>query len=119
MFTGTTPMKTISDYHAHVYFQPHQQPAAQRLRQSLDTRFDVRLGRWQKLPYGPHPRPMYQVAFTPERLGQILPWLMLNRSGLDILVHPETGDEILDHTDHALWLGQQLPLNMAFFDTGS
>ncbi len=29
-----------------------------------------------------------------------------------MLVHPETGDDVIDHTDHALWLGEKLELNI-------
>ena len=44
---------------------------------------------------------MYQVAFAPEEFGRLVPWLMLNRGGLDVLVHPQTGDGYADHTEHA------------------
>ena len=44
---------------------------------------------------------MYQVAFAPEEFGRLVPWLMLNRGGLDVLVHPQTGDAYADHTEHA------------------
>jgi DOPA 4,5-dioxygenase len=37
---------------------------------------------------------------------------MLNREGLDILVHPLTGDDVSDHTRFALWLGDKLELNI-------
>jgi NAD(P)-dependent dehydrogenase (short-subunit alcohol dehydrogenase family) len=63
---------------------------------------------------GPHPKSMYQVAFAPNQFTQVLPWLMLNREGLDILLHPETGDDVTDHTAHALWLGNKLDLNIGF-----
>jgi DOPA 4,5-dioxygenase len=55
---------------------------------------------------------MYQVVFRPERLGSILPWLMLNRLGLVVLVHPETGNDYADHARHAAWLGAVLPLRL-------
>ena len=55
---------------------------------------------------------MYQVAFLPEQFGKVVPWLMLNREGLDILVHPSTGDDVGDHTDRSLWLGEKLELNI-------
>ena len=32
--------------------------------------------------------------------------------GLDILVHPETGDDVADHTTHSLWLGEKLELKV-------
>jgi aromatic ring-cleaving dioxygenase len=37
---------------------------------------------------------------------------MLNRGPLDVLVHPETGDDLADHRDHAMWLGDRLPLRL-------
>jgi len=33
--------------------------------------------------------------------------------GLTILVHPETGDEVADHRDHAMWMGKVLPLDLS------
>jgi aromatic ring-cleaving dioxygenase len=57
---------------------------------------------------------MHQVAFLPSQFGKVVPWLMLHREGLDILVHPETGDDLADHTLHSLWLGQKLELNVEF-----
>ena len=57
---------------------------------------------------------MYQVKFLPNQFAKVVPWLMLNHEGLDILIHPETGDDVIDHTDHALWLGEKLELNIEF-----
>ena len=65
---------------------------------------DAHLGRWHDQPVGPHPQAMYQVVFRPEQFGLIVPWFLLNRRGLTILVHPETGDDYKDHAQHALWL---------------
>ena len=64
------------------------------------------------MPVGPHTAAMYQVAFEPEELARLLPWLMLNRGPLAVLLHPETGDELADHTAHAAWLGGPLPLRL-------
>jgi len=44
---------------------------------------------------------------------------MLNRDGLTILVHPETGDDVPDHRDHALWLGAKLDLDISFLEAGN
>jgi len=55
------------------------------------------------------------VVFSPDQFGKVVPWLMLNREGLDVLVHPETGDNVIDHLDHALWLGKKLKLNIGTF----
>ncbi|MDH3690347.1 MAG: 4,5-dioxygenase [Gammaproteobacteria bacterium] len=100
----------IKGYHAHIYFDPHTRARAATLREQL-TQFDVQLGRWRDEPVGPHPKSMYQVAFAADVFAQIVPWLMLNRQGLDILVHPETGDDLGDHFERCLWLGNKLELD--------
>ena len=102
----------IEGYHAHVYYDPATRGAAERLRQALGERFRVRLGRWHDVPVGPHPGAMYQVAFDGGEFPRLLPWLMLNRDGLTILVHPLTGDDYEDHARFALWLGTPLPLRL-------
>ncbi|MBD2726272.1 4,5-dioxygenase [Nostoc sp. FACHB-892] len=104
----------ITGFHAHVYYDSETRDIATRIREELGTKFEVRLGRWHDQPIGPHPKSMYQVAFAPNQFPQVVPWLMLNREELDILVHPETGDDVTDHTAHALWLGNKLDLNIDF-----
>ncbi|MET3426353.1 aromatic ring-cleaving dioxygenase [Actinoplanes tereljensis] len=56
--------------------------------------------------------PQVQVELTSVQLGAVVEWLMLNRAGLSVLIHPETGSDLLDHTDHALWLGSPLSLRL-------
>ena len=106
--------QTITGFHAHVYFDPETRATALVVRDGLAERFDVELGRIHGKPLGPHPKSMYQVKFAPEEFGKLVPWLMLNHAGLDVLVHPETGNDVADHTDQALWLGQKLDLNIEF-----
>lgn len=101
-----------SGYHAHVYYEPQTREAAEIVREGLGRQFAVRLGRWHDLPIGPHTSGMYQVLFAADQFGAVVPWLMLNRRGLAVLVHPETGDDLADHTQHALWLGQPLALRL-------
>lgn len=102
---------SIRDYHAHVYYDPATTRAnAEALRAQIDTRFDVRLGRWHDAPVGPHTCAMYQVAFATGQFAGLLPFLMLNRRGLSVLVHPNTGAPRDDHLVHALWLGRPLVL---------
>jgi DOPA 4,5-dioxygenase len=73
------------------------------------------MGRWREEPVGPHPQSMYQVAFESAEFSRLVPWLMINRRGLPILVHPETGDNYADHAINALWLGDKLKLRLEFF----
>ena len=102
----------ITGFHAHVYYDEATRADAAAVREGLAARFDVKLGRWHDVPVGPHPTAMYQVAFPRGEFDKVVPWLLLNRRGLVILVHPETGDDVEDHTAHAMWLGEKLELNI-------
>jgi aromatic ring-cleaving dioxygenase len=105
----------ITGWHAHIYYADAEQRAhAAVLREGIEGRFETRIGRWRDEPVGPHPRAMFQVAFAPEVFSAIVPWLTLNRGPLAILIHPETDDMVADHAEHALWLGEKLPLDIAF-----
>lgn len=106
------PLADISSYHAHIYFDgPEQRAIAEWIRERVSERFSVQLGRWHDRLVGPHSRPMYQIAFTVDVFPQLVPWLMINRRGLDVLVHPNTRSPYDDHLVHALWLGEKLALN--------
>ena len=106
--------EAIRAYHAHIYYEPGaSRERAALLREQLAAAFpEALLGRWHDVPVGPHPQAMYQVAFSREMLASLLPWLMLNRGGSIILVHPETGDSYADHAEHAVWFGAVLPLRL-------
>jgi DOPA 4,5-dioxygenase len=107
----------ITDYHAQVYYDPATtRGEAERLRERVAAAFpQARLGRWHDELVGPHPRSMYQIAFPAGLIGEFVPWLMLNRDGLTVLLHPETGDDFTDHTAHAAWFGAVLPLRVEVF----
>ena len=107
-------MNNITGYHAHIYYDAESRTTAERIRGQLDNQFKVVLGRWRDEPVGPHPQSMYQVAFAPDEFARVVPWLMFNRDNLNVLVHPESGDDVADHTVHAAWLGQRLDLNIDF-----
>ena len=102
----------IAGWHAHVYYDPATtRPAAEAVRAGIAGAFpDAVLGRWHDVPVGPHTAAMYRVAFPPGLLAELVPWLALNRQGLSVLLHPETGRQRADHTTHALWFGTPLPL---------
>jgi DOPA 4,5-dioxygenase len=106
------PLADIASFHAHIYFDPEEgREDALAVRAAIAERFPVRLGTVWDRPVGPHSRAMYQVAFGPELFGGFVPWLMLNRRGLSVLVHPNTTNQKRDHLDDALWLGEPLPLD--------
>ena len=114
----TPPVSAITDWHAHVYYDPADRGPAAEIRERIEAEFPVRMGRWHDQPVGPHTRAMYQVAFEPAVFPDLVPWLALNRAGLAVLVHPETGDALADHTRHALWMGEIMPLKLEVLSTG-
>lgn len=109
------PISAIGSYHAHVYYDPTRtRDVAERLRARVAERFPVQLGRWHDKLVGPHPLAMFQIAFDTAEFARLVPWLMLNREGLTILVHPNTANPRADHEVHALWLGAVLPLSAGY-----
>jgi DOPA 4,5-dioxygenase len=103
---------SITSYHAHIYFvSAAERERALAVRNWIAERFVVQLGTIHDKPVGPHAVPMYQVAFSSGVFSDLTPWLMLNRLGLSVLIHPNTGRARDDHLVHALWLGAPLPLH--------
>ena len=102
----------IKDYHAHVYYDPSTKANAALLRQWVEERFpgQMRMGSWHDEQVGPHVQAMYQIAFAPELFPTLVPFLMMNRMGLTVLVHPQSGRPRDDHTVNAMWLGAVLPV---------
>ena len=109
--------RTVTEYHAHVYYDPKKtRSRAEHLRERVAAEFPAaKLGRWHDALVGPHSQSMYQIAFPAGMLAGFVPWLMLNRDGLTVLLHPETGDDYTDHTAHAAWFGAVLPLRVEVF----
>jgi DOPA 4,5-dioxygenase len=105
----------IDSWHAHVYFDASSRDAARALRATIETELAGRvdLGRFHERPVGPHPMWSYQLAFLPDNFSDVVSWLTLNHDTLDVFIHPNTGDELRDHRDRALWLGSSHALNLA------
>jgi DOPA 4,5-dioxygenase len=105
-------MSAIASYHAHVYFDAAQRDDAERLCQRAGQTFRLVVGRMHDNPVGPHPRGSCQLAFGPEVFGEVIPWLIVNRHGLTVFAHANTGDDLKDHTEHVLWLGPSETLHL-------
>jgi aromatic ring-cleaving dioxygenase len=114
MADGFADLALINGYHAHIYYDPATtREAAARLREGLGAAFpQATLGSWHDEAVGPHTVAMYQVAFDVADFATLVPWLMLNRAELDVLVHPLAGNAFDDHTVYAMWLGEKLPLRL-------
>ena len=103
---------TIKGYHAHVYFDEASVGQARALRERVAEEFDYAVGRFHEKNVGPHPRWSFQITFKADAFGTIVPWLALNRKGLTVLVHGLSGEDIYDHTELVMWLGDSVELNL-------
>lgn len=110
-----TDTNLITAYHAHVYFDATTVEQASALCQQAADRFGVTMGRIHKKTVGPHPMWSCQLAASPAQFSDLLPWLALNRDGLIIFAHPDTGNDLADHCDHGIWLGTGLELKLSVF----
>jgi aromatic ring-cleaving dioxygenase len=100
-------------YHAHIYYDPTRTRAvAEGVCAALGAQCQVEIEAFRDTPGGPHPRANVLVIFTPDQFAQVVPYLMVHRAGLDVLVHPLTEDAVEDHTEFAMWLGQPVALHI-------
>jgi aromatic ring-cleaving dioxygenase len=108
-------MTNVTDFHAHIYFDPDQLGEAQALGRALQARFGVPLGHFHVRPVGPHPRGSCQVTVPTEQFGDVATWLAVNRAGLTIFAHASTGDDRADHSRNVVWFGASEPLDLSIF----
>ena len=99
-------------YHAHIYYGPDTKVKAAALRETIGAKFAVEIGGLSDEPRGPHPISQFVAIFETPEFQNVVPWLMLNREGLDVLVHPLTESSYDDHSKNALWLGTPVPMRL-------
>ena len=107
--------ENLYGYHVHIYFDDTNKARATHVRDTLVERFKAQQPNGQKFVgiAGPHPIPQISAIFPKAAFtADVVPWLMFNRQGLDILIHPLTDDEVEDHTTHAVWIGKPVDLLM-------
>lgn len=117
MVTVVRPENRYSAYHAHVYFDEGTIEQAEKLCAEAGQALGIRVGRVHRQLVGPHPHWSCQLAFDATRFDAVIAWLERHRHGLNILVHGVTGNDLADHTDHAMWLGTPQTLVLSFFET--
>ena len=105
----------IRDFHAHIYFDPPELGEAQALAAAARARFGVPVGHFHQRPVGPHPRGSCQLTVPPEQFGDFAQWAVLNRRGLTIFAHANTGEDLADHTAHVIWFGPSEQLDLTLF----
>lgn len=118
--TSTTPSKAYNEFttpitngtragfDVHIYYlqtSDSEMKFASELWERIRREFpELRIYRVWDRPIGPHPVAMFEVnVFTPAQFGAFVPWLVINRGPLSVLLHPNTGDDLRDHTQLATW----------------
>ena len=100
-------------YHAHIYYDPAKtRSVAERVCAAVGDKFRVEIDGFRDGPVGPHPIANVLVIFKPAEFERVVSYLMLNREGLDVLVHPLTEDAVEDHSSFAIWLGNPVELRL-------
>ena len=113
MTEKTTQSVANLGYHAHIYYdQAKTRSVAERVCAALGEKFKVEIEEFRDTPRGPHPISNALVIFKPEEFERVVPYLMLNREELDVLVHPLTTDAVEDHSGYAIWLGNPVELKL-------
>jgi aromatic ring-cleaving dioxygenase len=100
----------IAGYHAHVYYDPDSRAAAEALAKAIDEKFAVELGGFFDEPVGPHPVANLHINFSTAEFALVVPWLMQNRHGLNVLIHPLGDNSARDHNIDGAWLGTPVAL---------
>jgi aromatic ring-cleaving dioxygenase len=66
-------------------------------------------------PVGPFLTAQWSVFLTMDDFADTVPWIMQHRGDYDILVHPNSGCELEDHSWWAFWGGNPWEINMGAF----
>jgi aromatic ring-cleaving dioxygenase len=106
------------EFDAHIYFQVDQLNEATILRDKIKEHFKNNVffvGDMIPVPIGPHPLPMFEANFPVTLFEEVKEWLTIERGDFSILLHSLKGDDYLDHTEGAEWLGASLQLKLNVF----
>ncbi|KAF8953801.1 hypothetical protein CPC16_005051 [Podila verticillata] len=113
----------MKEFHFHTYFfqtNTESLEAAREFRAKIEALvqegyFHVVPQVWgggiNTIPLGPHVVGSFETWVPIEHFSRAFGWFAQNRGQFSILVHPLTKDEIIDHTDRAVWLGQPVPMD--------
>jgi DOPA 4,5-dioxygenase len=106
---------TDAPYHAHIYYDPSERPAAVSLRDVFGANPAILfVGALTDGAAGPHPIAQYEVHFLAGSHDAVV--AAITATGLRALVHPLTDDDLADHTTLAHWIGEPVELDVTVLD---
>lgn len=107
--------ESSAPYHAHIYYDPAERPAAIALRDAFGADPAILfVGAMTDGAAGPHPIAQYEVHFLARSQDAVI--AAIEATGLRALVHPLTDDDLADHTTLAHWIGAPVELDLTVLD---
>lgn len=102
-------------YHAHIYWNTDiERTIAISMRPFLES-MGGNLGRIYDTAIGPHPIAMYQVKYDDNNKDRVETFIKNNHKGISVLLHTDTGNDLKDHTENVVWLGEPIDLDLTAF----
>ena len=108
-------------YHAHIYYAAEERSVAASLRDKLraapsgDPLSQLRfVGELRDHKAGPHITSQFEIHFDERLLPSVE--AELAHSGLRVLIHPLTLDDLGDHTYLGRWIGEPVELDLTVLD---
>lgn len=109
----TVTAQTLRGWHAHIYFDQQTEEKAKKVIEQVRAEIEgINQGHMHRELVGPHSQWSCLLYFKPDLLGKMVEWLAFNRKGLNVLFHPITGNDLIDHRDRVFWLGDAQTLNL-------
>ena len=124
----------IRSWHIHVHYWGENKKSvesAHRLRERFIKRFKDELGPEcespmhndymcmlgdRPVPGGPFLTAQWAVFLLPEHFEEAVSWMAQHRHNHDVLLHPNSGCIVPDHTHWAFWLGDRWKLDLSIFE---
>lgn len=109
----------IESYDFHIYYTAKTRSIAVRLKDSIFVDFRKEIDNDELIVKvlktdtitGPHDDPFFEVDVEdPVVFARFFSYLQLKNTGLNVLVHPNSGAVLNDHTIHATWIGNKVGL---------
>lgn len=122
--SGLTWTDPVEFWDFHVYYDEKTREQANKLKQKLLSDFPQEAKEGAiivkqlkvEAPLGPHYDLFWEVDVARvDVFAKILSWFVQHHQDLSVLIHPQTGFDLLDHTTHALWLGERKELKTFVF----
>ncbi|CCH45799.1 DOPA 4,5-dioxygenase [Wickerhamomyces ciferrii] len=115
-----TFFEPIKSYDFHIYYNQESKQEAINLKNSIFKDFEQEIDSDELIIKflksdsitGPHFSSFFEVDLeNPLLFAKFYSWIQLQHPSLSILIHPNSGDALKDHTIHTSWYNKPVKLN--------